>query len=249
MSIPELVSVLRSAYEMHEFDRVKYELVTRDTDLKALVGSLKEESQLYRIAKIAVEIKLKEKEEGKRPKRVKKDVDSAAFAEVKIKNTRIAKAMKHYLDTIEYFRAENNKLACENMDLEESSDSLELTTAMNEVWGPTAFERNGDTRYSPPSRGKKDVRRDSGTEVTDLAHRGSCGDVDRGSVEWLRNRRHGRKGGGERHCIEDKTIHNLIFPILIHSHPSILFHLWSLSLFTHSLTATTIPSSLSPRVC
>ncbi|KAK7319300.1 hypothetical protein RJT34_04019 [Clitoria ternatea] len=46
---------------MYEFDKVECELVTRDADLKAFVGPLKEESQLQRIVKIAVEIKLKEK--------------------------------------------------------------------------------------------------------------------------------------------------------------------------------------------
>ncbi|KAK7272141.1 hypothetical protein RJT34_28563 [Clitoria ternatea] len=62
MFISELVTIFHSAYKMHEFDRVKCELVTRDTDLKALVGPLKEESELQRFTRIASEIKQKGKE-------------------------------------------------------------------------------------------------------------------------------------------------------------------------------------------
>ncbi|KAK7311447.1 hypothetical protein RJT34_09591 [Clitoria ternatea] len=131
MSIFELVSVLLYAYKMHEFDsNLVWELKTKYEALKRENYELKALKRRW-------------------------DADSAAFAEVKMENTRMAKAVKHYLDIIKYFRAENNKLACENRKHEEFSESLELTTAMNEIKGPTTFERNGDTQHSPsPNKGK-----------------------------------------------------------------------------------------------
>ncbi|KAK7264217.1 hypothetical protein RJT34_31822 [Clitoria ternatea] len=64
------------------------------------------------------------------------DTNSVVFTEVKMENNRIAKAVKHYREHIEFFWAENNKLALENMDLEGCIESLELTATMNEGTGP-----------------------------------------------------------------------------------------------------------------
>ncbi|KAK7293718.1 hypothetical protein RJT34_16591 [Clitoria ternatea] len=66
----------------------------------------------------------------------------------------MAKAARHYLDYIEFFKAENHKLAMENWMLDDSYHSLDPTAPVNKV--------RGENRQSPsPSQWMNDVERQS----------------------------------------------------------------------------------------
>ncbi|KAK7371931.1 hypothetical protein VNO80_05298 [Phaseolus coccineus] len=100
MSISELVSVLRVAFQMKDFDEVEEELVNREAKLRAEIGSLREKIELERLNSIEAEERLKMREEqcekGKRAqenyeqllKEVKKSgmVEKITVEELRTKN-------------------------------------------------------------------------------------------------------------------------------------------------------------------
>ncbi|CAJ1971492.1 unnamed protein product [Sphenostylis stenocarpa] len=63
MSISELVSVLRVAYQMKDFDKVEEELVNREVKFRAEIGSLREKIEVERLKGIETEERLKIREE------------------------------------------------------------------------------------------------------------------------------------------------------------------------------------------
>ncbi|KAL9316731.1 hypothetical protein ACSQ67_017732 [Phaseolus vulgaris] len=100
MSISELVSVLRVAFQMKDFDEVEEEFVNREAKLRAEIGPLKEKIELERLNSIEAEERLKMREEqcekGKRAqenyeqllKEVKKSglVENITIEELRTKN-------------------------------------------------------------------------------------------------------------------------------------------------------------------
>jgi len=100
MSISDLVSVLRVAYQTEDFDHVEQELVKREAKLRAEIGPLREKIELERLKSIEAEERLKSREEqcekGKRAqeryeqllKEVKKSglVDKSSIEELRKKN-------------------------------------------------------------------------------------------------------------------------------------------------------------------
>ncbi|KAK7371935.1 hypothetical protein VNO80_05302 [Phaseolus coccineus] len=100
MSISELVSVLRVAFQMKDFDEVEEELVNREAKLRAEIGPLREKIELERLNSIEAEERLKMREEqcekGKRAqenyeqllKEVKKSglVEKITIEELRTKN-------------------------------------------------------------------------------------------------------------------------------------------------------------------
>ncbi|KAK8467197.1 hypothetical protein PHAVU_008G277142 [Phaseolus vulgaris] len=107
MSISELVSVLRVAFQMKDFDEVEEELVNREAKLRAELGSLKEKIELERLNSIEAEERLKMREEqcekGKRAqenyeqllKEVKKSglVENITIEELRTKNVALGMKM------------------------------------------------------------------------------------------------------------------------------------------------------------
>ncbi|XP_014503706.1 uncharacterized protein LOC106764020 isoform X2 [Vigna radiata var. radiata] len=63
MSISELVSVLRSAFKIEDFDKIEQELVKREAKLRAEIGRLEEKIELERLQGIEFEERLKIREE------------------------------------------------------------------------------------------------------------------------------------------------------------------------------------------
>ena len=100
MSISDLVSVLRVAYQTEDFDKVEEELVKREAKLRAEIGPLREKIELERLRSIEAEGRLKSREEecekGKRAqehyeqllKEVKKSglVEKSSIEELRKKN-------------------------------------------------------------------------------------------------------------------------------------------------------------------
>ncbi|XP_052736348.1 uncharacterized protein LOC108337652 [Vigna angularis] len=63
MSISELVTVLRTAYKIEDFDKIEQELVKREAKFRAEIGPLREKIELERLKRIEVEERLKIREE------------------------------------------------------------------------------------------------------------------------------------------------------------------------------------------
>ncbi|XP_014504078.1 filament-like plant protein 2 isoform X2 [Vigna radiata var. radiata] len=63
MSISELVSVLRIAFKIEDFDKIEQELVQREAKLRAEIGRLQEKIELERLQGIEFEERLKIREE------------------------------------------------------------------------------------------------------------------------------------------------------------------------------------------
>ncbi|WVY90772.1 hypothetical protein V8G54_036286 [Vigna mungo] len=63
MSISELVTVLRIAYKIEDFDKIEQELVKREAKLRAEIGPLEEKIELERLKRIEVEERLRIREE------------------------------------------------------------------------------------------------------------------------------------------------------------------------------------------
>ncbi|TKY57383.1 hypothetical protein E2542_SST21831 [Spatholobus suberectus] len=112
MSISELVSVLRVAYQVDDFDKVEEELVNRDAKFKVEIGPLREKIEVERLKRIEAEEKLKKREEQcEKGKRAQENYEKL-LKEVK-KNGLVEK------NTIEELRKKNLALERENCDLKE----------------------------------------------------------------------------------------------------------------------------------
>ncbi|KAK7299946.1 hypothetical protein RJT34_10777 [Clitoria ternatea] len=152
LSISELVSVLRSSYEVDEFDRVEQELVTRDANLKAEIGPLKVKIELQRLATIEANEKLKNKEKeyetGKKAKesyesllkKIKSEglVGQNIFWELKTMNDALAEVRcvlevenDGNKNALAELRSKNLELESENCELKQKL--LEESNAMAEL--------------------------------------------------------------------------------------------------------------------
>ncbi|KAK7317999.1 hypothetical protein RJT34_02685 [Clitoria ternatea] len=131
---------------MDEFDRVEQELVSRDADLKALVGPLKEEVRLQKLAMITIEKNLKEKAKESHESLLRKIkskglIDQNTVAELKIKNEALErenselKALKRKWDVDTATFAEvRSRLEIEKVGNENALDKLKMkNTELAEV--------------------------------------------------------------------------------------------------------------------
>ncbi|XP_047169328.1 uncharacterized protein LOC124837899 [Vigna umbellata] len=76
MSISQLVSVLRIAFKIEDFDKIEQELVKREAKLRAEIGRLQEKIELERLQGIEFEERLKIREEQcERGKRAQEDYE------------------------------------------------------------------------------------------------------------------------------------------------------------------------------
>ncbi|XP_052736741.1 uncharacterized protein LOC128197923 isoform X1 [Vigna angularis] len=76
MSISQLVSVLRIAFKIEDFDKIEQELVKREAKLRAEIGRLQEKIELERLQGIECEERLKIREEQcERGKRAQEDYE------------------------------------------------------------------------------------------------------------------------------------------------------------------------------
>ncbi|KAL9316728.1 hypothetical protein ACSQ67_017729 [Phaseolus vulgaris] len=106
MSISELVSVLRVAFQMKDFDEVEEELVNREAKPRAEIGSLKEKIELERLNSLRTKNVALEREICELKELKKKIVDEGkSVAELRAKIRVLAELRANY---------EKNELNLEN---------------------------------------------------------------------------------------------------------------------------------------
>ncbi|KAJ1410782.1 DNA ligase 1-like [Sesbania bispinosa] len=112
MSIPELVSVLRAALRMDDYDRVEKVLMSREGRLKTEIRSLREKFEMEKLMKVHVEEELKKRDE--QCERGNRALESYEALLKQVKESDLFGK-----NTIGELRKKNSELESENCELKE----------------------------------------------------------------------------------------------------------------------------------